>query len=197
MPGRGIPMDCRSCWLRPPPPPPPIQRNKILVATSVLFSQQKTCFVMTNMFVATKVSITKLVATNVLSQQAYFCRDKDDTCGSSYQWQCQGRASPWTAEAAGSDPPPPPPYTLNKLTISLTCKHAKEGRPHGLQQLLVQKSPSPPPPYNFNKLTTALTCNHARERHPHGLQQLLVQKPPRRISLLHRQRLQCILGQQL
>ena len=79
--------------------------RQIFVATNIIFvasktrilSQQKTSFVATKYacrdktfglktfglktFVATKLCFT----TKVLSRQAYFCRDKNDTCGSSSQ----------------------------------------------------------------------------------------------------------------
>ena len=71
-----------------------ICRDKTFLTTSILLSRQKTCFVMTNMFVTTKQSLLRqnfcrdqilFVATKICLSRQIFCCDKN-TCGSSRQW---------------------------------------------------------------------------------------------------------------
>ena len=56
--------ECKQCWLTR------VCRDKTFFSASILLSRQKTC----------------LVATNTWLSRQYFCRDKNDTCGSSLQW---------------------------------------------------------------------------------------------------------------
>ena len=64
--------------------------TNIFVTTSILLSQQKMCFVATNLcyFCCDK---TMFVATNICHNRTFVatntcCRNKNDTCGSSCQW---------------------------------------------------------------------------------------------------------------
>ena len=99
----------------------PVPTPKTFVATKSCLLQQNIChdmhiFLTTkdpfchdkHMFVATKVSLSQQKFCRnkhtFVMTKALLCCNKDDTCGSSRQ--CQGKASPWTAEAAGSAPHP-------------------------------------------------------------------------------------------
>ena len=66
-----------------------ICHDKSMLVTNLCLSQQ--IFVMTKIFCHDH----NFVATKLLSWQTYFCRDKNDTCGSSCQWYIGDICTAW------------------------------------------------------------------------------------------------------
>ena len=75
--------------------------NKHFVATSILLSWQKMCFVATNTCLSRQKKIQKKIASNIVLSRQNFCCDKNYTCGNSRQWY--SRSSPRGEGHVGCD----------------------------------------------------------------------------------------------